>query len=59
MYGFEESGISGSHLKMRKNIQSRVITVIIPLHKEVLIGIFHSILRQAGISKKDFMEKSK
>lgn len=54
-YGFEEIGVSGSHLKMR-NAKN---TVIIPLHSEVLIGTFHSILRQAKIDKKDFLNKSR
>jgi len=58
-YGFEESGISGSHLKMRKNNTGKIITVIIPLHPEVFIGTFRSILRQARIDKKDFIEKSR
>ena len=58
-YGCEEIGISGSHLKMRKTKEGIVITVIIPLHKEVLIGTFHNILRQAKIDKKDFMDKSR
>ena len=59
MYGFEELGISGSHLKMRKNNNGKIITVIVPLHKEVFIGTFKSILRQARVDKKDFFEKSK
>ena len=59
MYGFEETSISGSHLKMRKSKDGLIITVIIPLHKEVYMGTFHSILRQAKIDKKDFMEKSR
>ncbi len=58
-YGFKEIGISGSHLKMRKTQGNLIITVIIPLHKEVLIGTFHNILRQAKIDKKDFIEKSR
>ena len=58
-YGFKEVRVVGSHLKMRKTSSSKVITVIIPLHQEVSIGTFHSILRQVGIDKKDFMEKSR
>lgn len=57
-YGFEEVRIVGSHLKMRKTTSGKVTTVIIPLHQEVSIGTFHSILRQASIDKSDFMEKS-
>lgn len=58
-YGFKEVRIAGSHFKMRKSVIGKVITVIIPLHKEVLIGTFHSILRQARIEMKDFIEKSR
>ena len=58
-YGFVKVSISGSHLKMRKMEGNLTITVIIPLHSEVLIGTFHNILRQARVSKKDFIEKSR
>ncbi len=58
-YGFKEIGISGSHLKMRKSENSMTTTVIIPLHQEVLIGTFHSILRQAKVNKADFIRKSR
>ncbi len=58
-YEFEEISISGSHLKMRKQENQVLLTVIIPLHKEVFVGTFQSILRQAKISKSDFIEKSK
>ena len=58
-YGFEEVGISGSHLKMRKVGKNQNLTVIIPLHSEVFIGTFLSILRQAKVSKEDFLKKSK
>ena len=44
---------------MRKSVSGKVVTVIIPLHKEVVIGTFNNILRQAGINKKDFMDKSR
>lgn len=58
-YGFKEISISGSHLKVRKIENKIVVTAIIPLHKEILVGTFHSILRQAKIKKDDFMEKSR
>lgn len=58
-YGFEEISISGSHLKMRKKKGEEILTVIIPLHKEVSIGTFRSILRQGNIEKEDFMQKSR
>lgn len=56
-YGFEEVSISGSHLKMRKIEGGVKITVIIPLHEEVLVGTFLNVLRQAKVDKKDFLKK--
>lgn len=47
--GFEVAGQKGSHLKMRKEGR----TVIISMHDELRIGTLHSILRQAGISMKE------
>jgi predicted RNA binding protein YcfA (HicA-like mRNA interferase family) len=58
-YGFREVSISGSHTKMRKEIDKKIITVIIPLHGEVFIGTFRNILRQAKIETADFYDKSK
>lgn len=34
------------------------ITVIIPLHDEVMVGTFLNILGQAKISKNEFMKKT-
>lgn len=50
--GFEVTGQKGSHLKMRKEHR----TVIIPMHNELRIGTLHSIIRQAGLSMKEFEE---
>jgi predicted RNA binding protein YcfA (HicA-like mRNA interferase family) len=58
-YGFREVSISGSHVKMRKTDQDKVVTTIVPLHKEILMGTFKSILRLAKVELKDFMEKSR
>jgi predicted RNA binding protein YcfA (HicA-like mRNA interferase family) len=57
-YGFEQIRISGSHAKLRKILNGISITTIVPLHKEVFMGTFREILRQCGISKDDFIEKS-
>jgi predicted RNA binding protein YcfA (HicA-like mRNA interferase family) len=54
-YGFKEISISGSHLKMRREN----LTVIIPLHSEVKTGTFGSILKQAKIKRRDFLERSR
>jgi predicted RNA binding protein YcfA (HicA-like mRNA interferase family) len=57
-FGFKQIGTSGSHVKMTKKNDGIKITTIIPLHKEVFIGTFKSILRQAQISSKEFIQKS-
>jgi predicted RNA binding protein YcfA (HicA-like mRNA interferase family) len=57
-FGFSQISTSGSHVKLRKYGGSVTITTIVPLHKEVFIGTFKSILRQANISQVEFIEKS-
>lgn len=53
-YGFLRVSQKGSHIKYRK-FGSPVLTVIIPANKkEIPIGTFKSILRQARLEEKDF-----
>lgn len=54
--GFEIISQRGSHIKLSKREDERVFTVIIPNHKEVAIGTFSSILKQAGMTKKELEE---
>jgi predicted RNA binding protein YcfA (HicA-like mRNA interferase family) len=50
-HGFICSGQRGSHKKFRTGDK----TVIVPdPRKEIPIGTFHSILRQAGLQRSDF-----
>lgn len=44
----------GSHIKLFKRKDDKSYTVIVPNHKEIAIGTFNSILKQAGMSKKEF-----
>lgn len=44
----------GSHIKLTKKVGPKVYTVIVPNHKEIAIGTFQSILRQAGLNKEEF-----
>lgn len=44
----------GSHIKLYKREGEKSFTVIVPNHKEIAIGTFSSILKQAGMSKKEF-----
>lgn len=43
----------GSHIKLYKRTEDKVFTVIVPNHKEIAIGTFNSILKQAGMPKKE------
>jgi len=54
--GFVYISQKGSHVKFRKN-SAPVLTVIIPAgRKEIPIGTFKSILRQANLSIEDFQK---
>jgi len=55
-FGFKVVKQRGSHIKLRReNGEKR--TAIIPNHEEVAIGTLKSILRQAGISEEEFLNK--
>lgn len=52
--GFSVISQKGSHIKLTKKEEDKIYTVIVPFHKEVAVGTFSSILRQAGMTKVDF-----
>ncbi len=55
--GFVYISQKGSHVKFRK-FGKPILTVIIPAgRKEIPLGTFKSILRQARLTEKDFIEK--
>lgn len=55
-FGFKLVSQRGSHQKYRK----KGFTVIVPApRKEIPIGTFRSIVRQAGLSVDDFFQKTK
>ncbi len=47
--GFYIVSIRGSHVKLRGIRFGKLQTVIVPKHKEVAMGTFQSILKQAAI----------
>jgi len=51
--GFKEIGQSGSHLKFERAEPPPFRTVIVAMHPEVTPGTLMSILRHAGIKRKD------
>lgn len=55
-FGFIFVSQKGSHVKMRKIIENKVITVIVPVHQELAEGTLRNILKQAQIDKDDFLQ---
>lgn len=52
--GFNIISQKGSHIKLRK-LGQPTVTVIVPAErKEMPVGTFRSILKQAGLSENDF-----
>ena len=59
--GLEKAGFfvvsqKGSHIKLMKKEDNKIYTVIVPYHKEVAVGTFSSILRQAGMTREAFQK---
>lgn len=52
--GFSILSQRGSHIKLSKRTSLGTLTVIVPNHKELAIGTFSSILKQANMERKDF-----
>jgi predicted RNA binding protein YcfA (HicA-like mRNA interferase family) len=53
--GFEVVSQRGSHIKLRGTRGGAVRTVIVPSYEEVPRGVLSSILRQAAMSRDDFL----
>lgn len=51
--GFSRISQKGSHIKLFKRIDDKSYTVIVPNHNEVAIGTLGSILKQAGMTRKE------
>ena len=52
--GFVEAGQRGSHVKFVREDSDGIRTAIVPRHREVAAGTLRSILRQAGLTPKEF-----
>ena len=50
--GFEESRQKGSHVILKMG----EVGCVIPMHTELRTGTLHGLLKQAGVSKGDFIE---
>jgi len=50
--GFEVARQKGSHVVLKKGGSGCVV----PLHREVRTGTLHGVLKQAGVSKEEFIK---
>jgi len=55
-FGFYFVSQKGSHVKLRKQGSGKVITTIVPLHRELAPGTLRGILQLAEVSEEDFHE---
>jgi predicted RNA binding protein YcfA (HicA-like mRNA interferase family) len=56
-FGFLFISQKGSHIKLRKIIDGKMITVIVPEHKELAPGTLRHITTQAMVDADDFLSK--
>jgi predicted RNA binding protein YcfA (HicA-like mRNA interferase family) len=54
--GFKVAGRRGTHIKLKKKVNDKVFVVIVPDHAELARGTLKSILRQANITREDFLK---
>ena len=53
--GFVQVRQRGSHVTMKKQTPQGNIGCVVPLHRELAIGTLRNILRQARITRDEFM----
>jgi predicted RNA binding protein YcfA (HicA-like mRNA interferase family) len=55
--GFEQMRQRGSHVVLKKQTPEGAIGCVVPLHRELAIGTLRGILKQAGVTPDEFMDK--
>ena len=53
--GFVRVRQRGSHVVLKKQAPDGELICIVPLHKELAVGTLRSILRQAKVTREDFV----
>ena len=56
-HGFEIAGRKGSHIRMKKITPEKVYIAIVPDNREIPVGTLKSIIRQSGLSEKEFRQQ--
>ncbi|MEO6194243.1 MAG: type II toxin-antitoxin system HicA family toxin [Thermoanaerobaculia bacterium] len=54
--GFRVARQRGSHVVLRKDMESGAIGCSVPLHRELALGTLRGILKQAGVALDDFLK---
>ncbi|MCK4444868.1 MAG: type II toxin-antitoxin system HicA family toxin [Thermoplasmata archaeon] len=54
--GFSVVGQKGSHVRLKRETETETRIVVVPDHLEVAVGTLSSILRQAGLSRQEFLK---
>lgn len=55
-HGFISVRQKGSHVIMKKETSEKTIGLVVPLHKEIDKGTLLEIIRQAKLTKEEFLE---
>lgn len=55
--GFEKVRQRGSHVVLKKETPEGTFGCVVPLHSELAVGTLRSILRQAGVTPEEFLDK--
>ncbi|OGF21585.1 hypothetical protein A2316_00720 [Candidatus Falkowbacteria bacterium RIFOXYB2_FULL_38_15] len=58
-FNFEFISQKGSHIKLRRRIEGKIVTTIVPNHKELMTGTLRGVLDLAKISEDDFIRYCK
>lgn len=53
---FQVAGRKGSHVKLKKRVDDKVLIVIVPDHEELARGTLKAILRQANMTRENFLK---
>ena len=54
--GFEQVRQTGSHVVMKKATEEGEIGCVVPMHNELKVGTLSGILKQAQVSREEFIE---
>lgn len=56
-FGFVFISQRGSHVKLRKKFAGRIVTTIVPMHRELSRGTLRGVLELAEVDGNEFIKK--